>query len=62
MVQRTVLPIFVALSVGTISFWRGLALVALETVAIRRSERNGGAGVMRIEVEEVVGLGAYKVV
>ena len=56
MVQRTVLPIFVALSVGTISFWRGLALVALETVAIRRSERNGGAGVMRIEVEEVVGL------
>ena len=58
MVESAVL----SLLVGGIRFRRRLPLIAFTGVARRRAKRDSGACVMRVKVEEVVGLRSDEVV
>ena len=58
MVESAVLPLLV----GGIRFRRRLPLIALTGVARRRAKRDSGTCVMRVKVEEIVGLRSDEVV
>ena len=62
MVHRAELPLLVPLTVGTVRFGRRLALIRFRGRVRRGTEWDSGARVVRVEVEEVVGLRSNKVV
>ena len=62
MVHGAELPFLVPLPVRTVRFGGRLALVSFRGCADGRAKRDGGSRVVRVEVEEVVGLGSNEVV
>ena len=58
MVKSAVLPLLI----GCICFRRRLPLIALAGIARRRAKRDSGTCMMRVKVEEIVGLRSDEVV